>query len=350
MSFYKPTFRHPESPKNKLGLTTRAYEGPISTLCAGCGHDSISAAIVQAVWDLGIAPHRVAKLSGIGCSSKSPSYFLSKASGFNSVHGRMPAVMTGANVANGELHYIGISGDGDTASIGMGQFAHVIRRNLNMMYLVENNGCYGLTKGQDSATADEGSKSKKGAINPFEAIDLVALSLDLGATFVARSFSGDKEQLIPLIKAAISHKGFALIDVISPCVTFNNHQGSTKSYDYTREHAQAASVVDFVPTMQEITLEQVKGSTREVELHNGDSVQLRKLSDDYDPTDRKVAVNAVMNQKAEGKLLTGLIYINPEADDFHQMLNVSDKPLNQHDQQTLCPGASALQEINQGFR
>ena len=350
MSFYKPNFRHPQSPKNQLGLTTSAYEGTISTLCAGCGHDSISAAIIQAVWALDLEPHRIAKLSGIGCSSKSPTYFVKQAHGFNSVHGRMPSVVTGANVANRELTYIGVSGDGDTASIGMGQFAHVTRRNLNMMYIVENNGCYGLTKGQDSATADEGSKSKKGAINPYESIDLVALALDLGATFVARSFSGDKDQLVPLIQAALSHKGFAFIDVVSPCVTFNNHAGSTKSYDYTRDHVETAGVVDFVPVEQEITLDQVKGSTKTVELHNGDSVRLTKMNEDYDPTDRHAAINALLEHKAEDKLLTGLIYLDTEADNFHEMINLSKKPLNEHNEDTLCPGSDSLNEINLGLR
>jgi len=350
MSFLKPNFRHPESPKNSLGLTTKAYEGGISTLCAGCGHDSISTAIMQAVWGLDIEPHRVAKMSGIGCSSKSPNYFLSKAHGFNSVHGRMPSVTTGANVANRELLYIGVSGDGDTASIGMGQFAHVIRRNLNMSYIVENNGCYGLTKGQDSATADEGSKSKKGNVNPFESIDLVALALELGATFVARSFSGDKDQLVPLLKAAMSHKGFALIDVVSPCVTFNNHAGSTKSYDYTREHVEAGSVVDFVPTAQEITLDQIKGSTQTVELHNGDSVRLSKLSENYDPTDRTNAIEVLHEHKNRSKLLTGLIYIDPESDNFHEILNVPQKPLNQLNEDVLCPGNAALSKINSGLK
>ena len=350
MSFYKPSFRHPAAPSNKLGLTTKAYEGGVSTLCAGCGHDSISAAIIQAVWGMNIEPHRVAKMSGIGCSSKSPNYFLGKAHGFNSVHGRMPSVTTGANVANRDLMYIGVSGDGDTASIGMGQFSHVIRRNLNMMYVVENNGCYGLTKGQDSATADEGSKNKKGRANPFEAIDLVALALDLGATFVARSFSGDKDQLVPLMKAAMAHKGFALIDVISPCVTFNNHAGSTKSYDHTREHVQAGSVLDFVPMAQEITLDQIKGSTQNVDLHNGDSVRLSKLSDNYDPTDRHNAIRTLLDHKAQDKLMTGLIYIEPESDNFHEMLNLPKIPLNQLKEDVLCPGASALSGINKGLR
>jgi len=350
MSFYKPKFRHPESPKNELGLTKTPYEGPISTLCAGCGHDSISAAIVSAVWGLNVEPHRVAKMSGIGCSSKSPNYFLNKAHGFNSVHGRMPSVTTGASVGNGDLLYIGVSGDGDTASIGMGQFAHVIRRNLNMTYIVENNGCYGLTKGQDSATADEGSRSKKGRINPFEAIDLVALALDLGATFVARSFSGDKEQLVPILQAAMSHNGFALIDVVSPCVTFNNHAGSTKSYDYTREHVQAGSVIDFVPVEQEITLQQDAGSTQDVTLFDGASVRLSKLNCEYDPTSRRSAVTTLMEHKAEGKLLTGLIYLDPESDNFHKMLNLGDTPLNELEQNTLCPGSEALTDINTSFR
>jgi len=350
MSFYKPSFRHPESPKNKLGLTRTPYEGPISTLCAGCGHDSISAAIVQAVWGLNVEPHRIAKMSGIGCSSKSPAYFLNKAHGFNSVHGRMPSVTTGAHAANHELLYVGVSGDGDTASIGMGQFAHVVRRNLNMMYIVENNGCYGLTKGQDSATADEGSKSKKGRINPFAAIDLCAVALDLGATFVARSFSGDKEQLVPLMQAAMSHKGFALIDVVSPCVTFNNHTGSTKSYDYTREHVEAGSVVDFVPVEQEITLDQLQGSTQEVDLFNGSSVRLSKLNKDYDPTSRRTAMSNLMEHKANDKLLTGLIFVDPDAQNFHEMMNTTKTPLNELQQDELCPGSAALADINLGLR
>jgi len=350
MSFLKPNFRHPQSPTNALGLTTRAYEGTISTLCAGCGHDSISAAVIQAIWGLGIAPHRVAKMSGIGCSSKSPNYFLNRAHGFNSVHGRMPSVTTGANVANRDLLYVGVSGDGDTASIGMGQFAHVIRRNLNMLYLVENNGCYGLTKSQDSATADEGSTNKKGRVNPYTAIDLVSLALDLGATFVARSFSGDKDQLVPLMQAAMTHKGFALIDVVSPCVTFNNHSGSTKSYDYTREHVDTAAVVDYVPMAQEITLEQLEGTTKVVDLHNGDKVQLSKLAQDYDPTSRRAAFEAVQDHKERDRLLTGLIYVDPDADNLHEILNLPKTPLNALSQQQLCPGEEALKSINAGLK
>lgn len=350
MSFYKPNFRHPDLPKNSLGLTSAAYEGSISTLCAGCGHDSISAAVIQACWGLNIEPHRIAKVSGIGCSSKSPTYFLNRAHGFNSVHGRMPSVATGANAANRDLIYIGVSGDGDTASIGMGQFTHAIRRNLNMAYLVENNGCYGLTKGQDSATADTGSKNKKGQANPFETIDLVSLALQLGASFVARSFSGDKEQLVPLMKAAIAHKGFALIDIISPCVTFNNHSGSTKSYDYTREHIEAGAVLDFVPVEQEITIQQKKGSTQTVQLHNGDSICLHKTDDNYDPTDRGNAIKTLLEYKEQDKVFTGLIYVDTEAPDLHQMLKTNKTPLNAIDEKTLCPGNKILQDINQLLR
>jgi len=253
MSVIQPTFSHPDLPVNDVGFTKKDYEGSLSTLCAGCGHDSISAAIVQACFELSIEPHRVAKISGIGCSSKTPTYFLGNSHGFNSVHGRMPSVATGANLANRDLIYVGVSGDGDSASIGIGQFAHVVRRNLNMLYIVENNGCYGLTKGQDSATADVGSKSKSGVANLYTPIDLASVALDLGATFVGRSFSGDKEQLVPLIKAAITHPGFAFLDVVSPCVTFNNTPASTKSYEYVREHLDASGTFDFVPMKQEIT-------------------------------------------------------------------------------------------------
>src|SRR5213596_4120738 len=242
----KPKFHHPGLPKNALGYTHRDYEGSVSTLCAGCGHDSISGAIIQACFDLAIQPHRVAKLSGIGCSSKTPDYFLGQSHGFNTVHGRMPSVLTGANLANRDLIYLGVSGDGDSASIGFGQFAHSIRRAVNMTYIVENNGVYGLTKGQFSATADRGSKSKKGVVNTDNAVDLVAMALQLGASFVARSFSGDKTQLVPLIRAAIEHRGAAFIDCISPCVAFNNHPGSTKSFDYVRAHNEAVNQLDYM--------------------------------------------------------------------------------------------------------
>ena len=350
MSYIKPQFRHPQLPTNERGFTRTAYEGLISTLCAGCGHDSISAAIIQACWELSLEPHRIAKVSGIGCSSKSPTYFLNKSHGFNSVHGRMPSVATGAYAANHELTYIGVSGDGDSASIGMGQFAHVVRRNINMLYMVENNGCYGLTKGQDSATADEGSKSRTGNINPFENIDLVGVALEIGATFVARSFSGDKQQLVPLIKAAIAHRGFALIDVISPCVTFNNHHGSTKSYDYTREHVQAGNIVDFVPSEAEITANYEEGSSHRVALHDGSKLNLVKTTTDYDPSDRRNAIAALQDSRAENQILTGLIYIDPEEPDFHQMMKIAKTPLNRLEMDTLCPGESTLADINQSLK
>jgi 2-oxoglutarate ferredoxin oxidoreductase subunit beta len=276
MSYIKPAFRHPALKKNKVGYRKADYEGKISTLCAGCGHDSISAAIVQACYEMSIEPHKLAKLSGIGCSSKTPTYFLENSHGFNSVHGRMPSVTTGANMANRDLIYLGVSGDGDSASIGMGQFVHVIRRNLNMVYVVMNNGCYGLTKGQDSATADVGSVSKSGSVNPFTPIDLAATALDLGATFVARGFSGDKQQLVPLIKAAISHKGFALLDIISPCVTFNNTTKSTKSYSFVRDHLESTSALDFVPEREAIAVSYESGTSTHVTLHDGSQVLLSK--------------------------------------------------------------------------
>jgi len=276
MTFTRPTFRHPDLPPNALGYTRRDYEGAISTLCAGCGHDSISNSIIQACYELPVEPHRVVKMSGIGCSSKTPAYFLGKSHGFNAVHGRMPSIATGANMANRDLLYLGVSGDGDTASIGLGQFTHVIRRNLNMVYIVMNNGCYGLTKGQDSATADRGSASKKGAPNPFESIDLCEMAIQTGATFVARSFSGDKHQLVPILKAAMNHKGFALVDVISPCVTFNNTTTSTKSYQYVRDHVEATGTLDYIPLRQEITTEYEEGATQEVTLHDGSVIYLYK--------------------------------------------------------------------------
>src|SRR6476619_6091941 len=277
----KPKLHHPELPKNALGFTRRDYEGAVSTLCAGCGHDSISAAIVRACFELELPPHRIAKLSGIGCSSKTPTYFLGQSHGFNSVHGRMPSVLTGANLANRELIYLGVSGDGDSASIGIGQFAHVMRRGVNMTYILENNGVYGLTKGQFSATADKGSKAKKGATNKDSAIDTVSLALLMGATFIARSFSGDKKQLTPLIRAAIAHQGSAFIDVISPCVAFNNHAGSTKSYDYVREHNEAVNRLDFWPSRESISAEYAEGDVIEVPAGaEGSIIRLRKLASD----------------------------------------------------------------------
>lgn len=350
MTYVRSTFRHPALPKNDLGYTVDYYEGSLSTLCAGCGHDSINAAIVEACWQLNIEPHKVAKLSGIGCSSKSPAYFLANSHGFNSVHGRMPSVATGANLANRDLIYFGVSGDGDTASIGMGQFVHVVRRNLNMVYLVMNNGCYGLTKGQDSATADAGSKSKTGSVNLFEAIDLASLAMELGATFVAQSFSGDKEQLVPLLKAAMKHNGFALLNVISPCVTFNNNPGSTKSYDYVREHMETTSTVDFVPIAKEILTTYEAGSIKELEMHDGSTLHLHKLAKDWDPMDRLSAINAVHTAKAKGEILTGLLFIDEDSSDLHSLLNTSDLPLNALSQEVLCPGAVALDGLNAALR
>src|SRR6201999_287036 len=322
----KPKLHHPELPKNALGFTKRDYEGAISTLCAGCGHDSISGAIVRACFNLDLPPHRIAKLSGIGCSSKTPTYFLGASHGFNSVHGRMPSVLTGANLANRDLIYLGVSGDGDSASIGFGQFAHSIRRGVNMTYIVENNGVYGLTKGQFSATADFGSKSKKGVMNTDNAIDLVAIALQLGATFVARSFSGDKTQLVPLIEAAIRHKGASFIDVISPCVAFNNHAGSTKSFDYVREHNDAVNRPD------------------------GTRLALRKLDADYEAHDRLAAMAFLQKHAAKGQVVTGLLYVDPEAEDLHSHLDTVDTPLNQLDEKALCPGSAALEKFNASLR
>jgi 2-oxoglutarate ferredoxin oxidoreductase subunit beta len=318
----------------------------VSTLCAGCGHDSISAAIVQAFFELNIEPHRVAKLSGIGCSSKTPTYFLGSSHGLNSVHGRMPSVLTGANLANRDLIYFGVSGDGDSASIGLGQFAHCLRRGVNMVYVVENNGVYGLTKGQFSATADKGSKSKRGIINPDSSIDMVGLALQLGATFVARSFSGDKDQLVPLLKAAVEHDGAAFVDVISPCVAFNNHAGSTKSYDYVREHNEVLNRLDFMPKREPITADYDAGTVEEIPQHDGSVIRLRKISKDYDPHDRIAAMNILQARAAEGEIVTGLIYIDNDAEDLHSHLNTVEFPLNTLGEEELCPGLAALEAFN----
>ena len=346
----KPKFRHPDLPKNALGYTRRDYEGSVSTLCAGCGHDSISAAIIQACYELDLEPHRLAKLSGIGCSSKTPTYFLGQSHGFNSVHGRMPSVLTGANLANRDLIYLGVSGDGDSASIGLGQFAHSIRRGVNMVYIVENNGVYGLTKGQFSATADAGSKSKWGADNNDSPIDMVGLALQLGATYVARSFSGDKHQLVPLIKGAIRHSGAAFIDCISPCVAFNNHAGSTKSFDYVREHNEAVNTLDYMPIRSEITTDYAPGTVEEVTQHDGSVLKLRKLAPDYDPHDRIAALTYLQKKNAEGEIATGLLYIDPEPKDLHAHLNTIEAPLNHLDDADLVPGAAALEKFNAARR
>ena len=346
----KPRLHHPTLAKNKVGYTRRDYEGKISTLCAGCGHDSISAAIIQACWELDIQPHRVAKLSGIGCSSKTPDYFLGNSHGFNTVHGRMPSVATGANLANRDLIYMGISGDGDSASIGIGQFAHCMRRGVNLVYIVENNGVYGLTKGQFSATADKGSKSKRGVANTDEPLDMIGLALLLGATYVARSFSGDKKQLVPLIKGAIEHKGAAFIDVVSPCVAFNNHAGSTKSYEYVRQHNEAVNRLDFIEGREEITADYAPGEAVTVAQHDGSMLRLRKLASDYDPTDRIKAMNFLQERAARGEVITGLLYVHPDSVDLHEHLNTVEAPLNQLTERELCPGNVALERINASLR
>jgi 2-oxoglutarate/2-oxoacid ferredoxin oxidoreductase subunit beta len=346
----KPRLHHPKLPVNALGLTHRDYEGSVSTLCAGCGHDSVSGAIIQACFELSVPPHRVAKLSGIGCSSKTPTYFLGASHGFNSVHGRMPSVLTGANLANRDLIYIGVSGDGDTASIGFGQFAHCIRRGVNMTYIVENNGVYGLTKGQFSATADKGAPSKRGNANQDSAIDLAGLAIMLGATFVARSFSGDKTQLVPLIKAAIEHRGAAFLDVISPCIAFNNHPGSTKGFDYVREHNEAVNCLDVIIGRDPITLDQADGSAELVAQHDGSVLKLRKLAPDYDPTQRIAAMCHLQERQATGEIVTGLLYIDADPDELHDRLQTTRKPLNALADAELCPGKAALEKVNAALR
>jgi 2-oxoglutarate ferredoxin oxidoreductase subunit beta len=345
----KPKLHHPSLTRNQVGYTRRDYEGKVSTLCAGCGHDSISSAIVQACWQLDIEPHRVAKLSGIGCSSKTPDYFLGASHGFNTVHGRMPSVLTGAYLANRELLYLGVSGDGDSASIGLGQFAHAMRRGVRMVYIVENNGVYGLTKGQFSATADKGSVAKKGATNNDTAIDLAALALQLGATFVARSFSGDKTQLVPLIEGAMRHGGAAFIDVISPCVAFNNHAGSTRSYDHVRDHNEALNRIDFIDLAEEQVV-QNSPDVIDVPQADGSTLRLRKMASDYDPTDRLNAMNAMQLRAAAGEIATGLLYVDPAARDWHAAQRTTAGALNALGEKALCPGAAALAKINAGLR
>jgi 2-oxoglutarate ferredoxin oxidoreductase subunit beta len=346
----KPRLHHPSLQPNKVGYTRRDYEGRVSTLCAGCGHDSISAALIQACWELDIQPHRVAKLSGIGCSSKTPDYFLGASHGFNTVHGRMPSVLTGANLANRELLYLGVSGDGDSASIGLGQFAHAMRRGVRMVYIVENNGVYGLTKGQFSATADKGSTSKKGAMNNDSPVDLVAMALQLGATYVARGFSGDKGQLVPLIKGAVAHGGAAFIDVISPCVAFNNHAGSTRSYDHVREHNEAVNRIDFIDLAPEAVAEPAPGATLDLPQPGGGTMRLRKLHASFDPTDRRAAFDHLHTLQAAGEIPTGLLYVDPQAGDLHAALNTVPRALNSLGEAELCPGAAALARINAGLR
>ncbi len=351
MSFMaRPVARHPKLPVNDLGLTVRDYEGGMSTLCAGCGHDSITGAIVQAAWELSIPTHRFAKMSGIGCSSKTPAYFLRDSHGFNSTHGRMPSVATGTNAANRDLYCIGVSGDGDSLSIGMGQFAHAIRRNVNMLYLVENNGVYGLTKGQFSAAADIGSKSKRGEENVQPPIDPCETAMALGGTFVARSFSGDKEQLVPLIKAGLKHRGFGMIDIVSPCVTFNDHEGSTKSYEYTREHYHPLIATDYVQPSEEIKAKYDEGDSMRVEMHDGSSIILRKLERDYDPTDRVMAMSNFMRSTEEHEITTGLLFLDESKPGMHEVNNTNATPLLDVDYDDLCPGSETLAKIQARYR
>jgi len=346
----KPKVHHPALQRNAVGLTRRDYEGTITTLCAGCGHDSITAAIIQTFWELSIEPHKVAKLSGIGCSSKTPAYFLREAHGFNGVHGRMPALVAGANAANRDITYIGISGDGDSLSIGLGQLCHAIRRNVNVLYILENNGVYGLTKGQFSASADPGSLSKKGEENTMEAIDGCLLALTLGATFVGRGFSGDKAQLVPMLKAGLKHKGFAFIDVISPCVTFNDHEGSTKSYAYTREKNVEVVQADFVPPTAAITAEYEPGAVRTLMLHDGSWVRLRKIAEDFDPTDRDTTYAYIRERQQAGEVATGLLYLSADSSDMHEQSNTVATPLVQVPYEHLCPGSAELEKLQKRFR
>lgn len=349
-SIAKPPVKHPSARSNALGLTLRDYEGAMSTLCAGCGHDSVTAAMVQAAWELALPPHMAAKMSGIGCSSKTTAYFMKQSHGFNSVHGRMPSVTSGAAAANRSLICIGVSGDGDSLSIGLGQLSHAIRRNVNMLYVLENNGVYGLTKGQFSASSDIGSTSKKGEVNAQAPIDPVLLALTLGATFVARSFSGDKRQLVPILKAGISHRGFALIDVISPCVTFNDHEGSTKSYAYTRQHEVETVVADFVPLRHEITMPESDASVVTVPMHDGSSVRLRSTTDAYDPTDRVSAYAHVRACQARGEIATGLLYVSDGGTDMCDAMRLPDTPLVDLPFERLCPGSAAMDLLMDRYR
>jgi 2-oxoglutarate ferredoxin oxidoreductase subunit beta len=346
----KPKVAHPNLPRNTLGLTARDYEGAVSTLCAGCGHDSVTAAIVQAVFELNTEPHLLAKMSGIGCSSKTPAYFASQSHGFNSVHGRMPSVTTGANAANRSLTYIGVSGDGDSLSIGAGQFVHAIRRNLNMCYIIENNGVYGLTKGQFSASADIGSLPKKGLANQQEPIDPVSTAISLGATYIARGFSGDKEQLVPLIQGALLHDGFSLVDVISPCVTFNDHEGSTKSYAHTRKNYHHVVETDYIPPAAEIKAAYEAGETMPVKLHDGSKIVLRKVDDEYDPTSRAKAFKFLRERFHAGEIITGLLYADDSRKEMHDLMGNIDTPLAQYPLEKLIPGNEELKKILSRYR
>jgi 2-oxoglutarate/2-oxoacid ferredoxin oxidoreductase subunit beta len=341
----------PPAPKtNRIGLAVLDYKGGKTTLCAGCGHNAISERIVDAMFEMGVSPESVVKMSGIGCSSKSPAYFMSRSHSFNSVHGRMPSVTTGAVLANRDLMALGVSGDGDSASIGIGQFVHLMRRNLPMIYIIEDNGVYGLTKGQFSATADVGSKLKTGVINDLPPIDTCAMAIELGATFVGRSFSGDKRQLHAMLKAAIAHKGTVLLDVISPCVTFNDHEGSTKSYKYMKDHEEPLQDINFVPHFEEIDVDYDAGTTVEVTMHDGSRLRLHKLEADYDPTNRIEAITRLHDAHEKGEVLTGVFYINPKAPSFIDLLNVTEQPLATLPDSVVRPSRKALEQCMEELR
>ncbi len=348
MATSPPTTPAPKT--NHIGLSVLDYKGGKTTLCAGCGHNAISERILEAMYEMGIKPESVAKMSGIGCSSKSPAYFMSRSHSFNTVHGRMPSVATGAILANTSMLSLGVSGDGDTASIGIGQFVHLMRRNVPMIYIIEDNGVYGLTKGQFSATADVGSKLKTGVINDLPALDTCAMAIMLGATFVGRSFSGDKRQLNTMLKAAIAHRGTAMLDVISPCTTFNDHEGSTKSYKYMQEHEEALQDISFVPAFEDIAIEYDAGTTVEVTMHDGSRLRLRKLEQDYDPTDRIKAMNRLNESHRGGEVLTGVFYVNTQAPSFVDMLNLTEAPLATLPESVVRPGMEVLEQVMEELR
>jgi len=335
---------------NRIGLAVLDYKGGRTTLCAGCGHNAISERIIDAMFEMGVPPERVAKLSGIGCSSKSPAYFMGRSHSFNAVHGRMPSVATGAMLANRNLLALGVSGDGDTASIGVGQFVHLMRRNLPIIYIIEDNGVYGLTKGQFSATADLGSKLKTGVINDLPPIDTCAMAITLGATFVGRSFSGDKKQLHSMMKAAIAHRGTVMLDIVSPCVTFNDHEGSTKSYKYMKDHDEPLQEISFVPAFEEIDVEYDPGTSIEVTMHDGSKLRLRKLEEDYDPTDRIKAITRLHEAHENGEALTGVFYVNTKAPNFIEMLNMTDQPLATLPESVVRPGREVLEQVMEELR
>jgi len=340
----------PAPKTNRLGLATLEYRGDKTTLCAGCGHNAISERIIDALYEMGVPPERVAKLSGIGCSSKSPAYFLGRAHSFNTVHGRMPSVATGTVLANRSLMALGVSGDGDTASIGIGQFIHLMRRNLPVIYIIEDNGVYGLTKGQFSATADLGSKLKTGVINELPPIDTCELAISLGATFVGRSFSGDKRQLHAMLKAAIAHRGTVMLDVVSPCVAFNDHEGSTKSYKYMQDHDEPLQEISFIPAFEDISVEYDPGTTVEVTMHDGSRLRLRKLEEDYDPTDKVRAITRLRQAKDEGSMLTGVLYVNIQSPTFLDMLNITEEPLATLPASRVRPGPEVLEQVMEELR